>query len=54
MSTQLDTTASVNHFVRDAIARAIAVVALGRLPEGRIAAEKPLVKCPSKYQGAEV
>ncbi|MEP7131515.1 MAG: cytochrome c maturation protein CcmE [Acidobacteriota bacterium] len=33
---------------------AISVVAIGRFQEGRIDAEKLLVKCPSKYQGAEV
>ena len=33
---------------------AISIVAIGRLQEGRIDAEKLLVKCPSKYQGAEV
>ena len=33
---------------------AISIVAIGRVHEGRIEAEKLLVKCPSKYQGAEV
>jgi len=33
---------------------AISIVAIGRFHEGRIEAEKLLVKCPSKYQGAEV
>jgi len=33
---------------------AISIVAIGRYKEGRIDAEKLLVKCPSKYQGAEV
>lgn len=35
---------------------AISIVAIGRYDEGREAfhAEKLLVKCPSKYQGAEV
>ena len=33
---------------------AISIVAIGRYEEGRIDAEKLLVKCPSKYQGAEV
>ena len=33
---------------------AISIVAIGRVHEGRIQAEKLLVKCPSKYQGAEV
>jgi len=33
---------------------AISIVAIGRYRDGRIAAEKLLVKCPSKYQGAEV
>ena len=33
---------------------AISIVAIGRYKEGRIEAEKLLVKCPSKYQGAEV
>lgn len=33
---------------------AISVVAIGPYREGRIEAEKLLVKCPSKYQGAEV
>jgi cytochrome c-type biogenesis protein CcmE len=33
---------------------AISIVAIGRYREGRIDAEKLLVKCPSKYQGAEV
>jgi cytochrome c-type biogenesis protein CcmE len=33
---------------------AISIVAIGRYHEGRIDAEKLLVKCPSKYQGAEV
>ena len=32
---------------------AISIVAIGRFQEGRIEAEKLLVKCPSKYQGAE-
>jgi cytochrome c-type biogenesis protein CcmE len=33
---------------------AISIVAIGRFRDGRIEAEKLLVKCPSKYQGAEV
>ena len=33
---------------------AISIVAIGRYSEGQIEAEKLLVKCPSKYQGAEV
>ena len=33
---------------------AISIVAIGRYREGRLDAEKLLVKCPSKYQGAEV
>ncbi|MGH9367180.1 MAG: cytochrome c maturation protein CcmE [Thermoanaerobaculia bacterium] len=33
---------------------AISIVAIGRYKNGRIEAEKLLVKCPSKYQGAEV
>lgn len=33
---------------------AISIVAIGRYHEGRIEAEKLLVKCPSKYQGSEV
>ena len=33
---------------------AVSVVAIGRYADGRIDAEKLLVKCPSKYQGAEV
>src|SRR6266542_4453211 len=33
---------------------AISIVAIGRYREGRIQAEKLLVKCPSKYQWAEV
>lgn len=33
---------------------AISIVAIGSYREGRIEAEKLLVKCPSKYQGAEV
>jgi cytochrome c-type biogenesis protein CcmE len=33
---------------------AISIVAIGRYQAGRIEAEKLLVKCPSKYQGAEV
>jgi cytochrome c-type biogenesis protein CcmE len=33
---------------------AISIVAIGRYREGRIDAERLLVKCPSKYQGAEV
>ena len=33
---------------------AISIVAIGRYKEGQIDAEKLLVKCPSKYQGAEV
>ncbi len=33
---------------------AISIVAIGRFAKGRIEAEKLLVKCPSKYQGAEV
>ncbi len=32
----------------------ISIVAIGRFADGRIEAEKLLVKCPSKYQGAEV
>jgi cytochrome c-type biogenesis protein CcmE len=33
---------------------AISIVAIGPYREGRIEAEKLLVKCPSKYQGAEI
>lgn len=33
---------------------AISIVAIGRYQKGRIEAEKLLVKCPSKYQGAEI
>lgn len=33
---------------------AISIVAIGRYRDGRIEAEKLLVKCPSKYQGTEV
>jgi len=33
---------------------AISIVAIGPYRNGRIEAEKLLVKCPSKYQGAEV
>jgi len=33
---------------------AISIVAIGPYKDGRIEAEKLLVKCPSKYQGAEV
>jgi cytochrome c-type biogenesis protein CcmE len=33
---------------------AISIVAIGRYRQGRIEAERLLVKCPSKYQGAEV
>lgn len=33
---------------------AISIVAIGRFQQGRIDAEKLLVKCPSKYQGAEI
>jgi cytochrome c-type biogenesis protein CcmE len=33
---------------------AISVVAIGPYRNGRIEAERLLVKCPSKYQGAEV
>lgn len=33
---------------------AISIVAIGRYHKGRVEAEKLLVKCPSKYQGAEV
>ena len=33
---------------------AISIVAIGTYKDGRIEAEKLLVKCPSKYQGAEV
>ena len=33
---------------------AVSIVAIGRYTDGRIQAEKLLVKCPSKYQGAEV
>ena len=29
------------------------MVAIGRFQEGRLEAEKLLVKCPSKYQGVE-
>lgn len=32
---------------------AISIVAIGRFREGRVEAERLLVKCPSKYQGAE-
>jgi len=32
---------------------AIQVVAIGRFQDGRLEAEKLLVKCPSKYQGVE-
>jgi cytochrome c-type biogenesis protein CcmE len=40
--------------VRGLVGAAISIVAIGRFREGRIDAEKLLVKCPSKYQGAEV
>ena len=33
---------------------AVSIVAIGRYADGRIDADKLLVKCPSKYQGAEV
>ena len=33
---------------------AISIVAIGRYESGRIEADKLLVKCPSKYQGAEI
>lgn len=33
---------------------AISIVAIGPYRDGKIEAEKLLVKCPSKYQGAEV
>lgn len=33
---------------------AVSIVAIGRYTQGRIEAEKLLVKCPSKYQGSEV
>jgi cytochrome c-type biogenesis protein CcmE len=33
---------------------AISIVAIGPYRDGRLEAEKLLVKCPSKYQGAEV
>lgn len=33
---------------------AVSIVAIGRFQNGQIEAEKLLVKCPSKYQGAEV
>ena len=33
---------------------AVSVVAIGSFRDGRLEAEKLLVKCPSKYQGAEV
>ena len=33
---------------------AISIVAIGRFQDGRIQADKLLVKCPSKYQGAEI
>ena len=33
---------------------AVSIVAIGRYREGGIEAEKLLVKCPSKYQGAEI
>jgi len=33
---------------------AISIVAIGRYRQGHIDAERLLVKCPSKYQGAEV
>ena len=33
---------------------AVSIVAIGPYREGRVEAEKLLVKCPSKYQGAEV
>ena len=40
---------------RDAIDDvAISIVAIGSYRDGHIEAEKLLVKCPSKYQGAEV
>ena len=33
---------------------AVSIVAIGPYRDGRIQAEKLLVKCPSKYQGSEV
>lgn len=33
---------------------AVSIVAIGPYKDGRVEAEKLLVKCPSKYQGAEV
>jgi cytochrome c-type biogenesis protein CcmE len=33
---------------------AISIVAIGSYRDGHVEAEKLLVKCPSKYQGAEV
>ena len=33
---------------------AISIVAIGRFERGSIQADKLLVKCPSKYQGAEI
>lgn len=33
---------------------AVSIVAIGRFQNGQIEAEKLLVKCPSKYQGAEM
>ena len=33
---------------------AISIVAIGHYHQGHIEAEKLLVKCPSKYQGAEI
>jgi cytochrome c-type biogenesis protein CcmE len=33
---------------------AVSIVAIGRYADGRLDADKLLVKCPSKYQGAEV
>jgi cytochrome c-type biogenesis protein CcmE len=33
---------------------AVSIVAIGPYRDGRIQAERLLVKCPSKYQGAEV
>ncbi|HEY6147305.1 MAG TPA: cytochrome c maturation protein CcmE [Thermoanaerobaculia bacterium] len=33
---------------------AVSIVAIGPYRDGRVEAEKLLVKCPSKYQGAEV
>jgi cytochrome c-type biogenesis protein CcmE len=33
---------------------AVSIVAIGRYENGVFAAEKLLVKCPSKYQGEEI